>query len=193
MPEEFVIRLNRREGSLEISGPDKEWINEKLKELSVVYEAEPPAKPARKAEDESAADKKEQQKTPRARKAAGRSSGRSQKNPALEKQMVSETKKKLQAWADARNKAFDSGLPAQAAILGAFLMDELQMGSIDSDDLYTLYSIMGWSIPGNPRAQLSNAQIRNGYFTGFKDGKTQLSHTGETFGRNGALNKPANK
>src|SRR5215207_4137391 len=35
----YSVRLNRRDGTLEITGPDKDWVSKQLDRLSVVYEA----------------------------------------------------------------------------------------------------------------------------------------------------------
>jgi hypothetical protein len=113
-----------------------------------------------------------------------------QTDPEVEKVMTAEARKGLDAWVGARREAFDTaGRSAQAAILATFLRDELKITQVDAEGLYTLYVVMGWPAPGNPRAQLQNAQQRDKYFLGFKDGKTELSHSGENFGRTVSLDK----
>ena len=112
-----------------------------------------------------------------------------QTDPAIEKAMTPEARRGLEAWVGARREAFDKGgRSAQAAILGAFLRDELKITQVDSAVLYTLYAVMGWPV-GNPSSQLHNAQQRDKYFLGYKDGKAELSHSGENFGRTGSLDK----
>jgi len=46
---------------------------------------------------------------------------------------------------------------------------------------------MGWPVPGNPRAALANANQRDGYFTGFSNGKVQLTRAGQDFGRHDSI------
>jgi len=66
-------------------------------------------------------------------------------------------------------------------------MDELAWDRVDHHDLYTVYSAMGYEMPSNLRSQLVNARQRDKYFGGVVDGKTQLSHAGETFGRHKSI------
>src|SRR5438270_10227278 len=100
MPDEYVVRLNRRDGSLEISGPDKEWIDAKLKELAVVIESSLP--PATEAEQpgggSGSSSDKAGPKPPKPRRATSRSGGRVQTNPEVEKAMTAEARKGLDAW-----------------------------------------------------------------------------------------------
>ena len=49
-----------------------------------------------------------------------------------------------------------------------------------------VYAVMGWPAASNVRAQLNNAKDRNGYFGGWANGKVQLTHKGENFGRHDA-------
>lgn len=68
--------------------------------------------------------------------------------------------------------------PCSAAHLG-------RRRHIDEDDLYTVYSVMGWTgdAPSNYRSQINNARQRNGYFGRWAEGRVQLTHAGERFGR----------
>jgi hypothetical protein len=42
---------------------------------------------------------------------------------------------------------------------------------------------MGWKAPVNPRAVINNARNRDKFFTGWVNGKTNLSVRGQNFGR----------
>jgi hypothetical protein len=195
MPSEYSIKINRRDGAVEITGGDKEWVDAKLKELAIVFR-DVPAQPLRTLETNTAdrgqpavGGNEAPERARRGKRGLGRATTRAKKNPELEKLLTSDARRKLEAFVAARRVAFDDNLQAQSAILATFLMDELGQQSIDRHDLYTIYSLMGWQGPANPGAALLNAQQRNGYFTGFSGGKTQLTHTGENFGRFGSVKK----
>jgi hypothetical protein len=194
MPSDYSIKVNRRDGAVEITGGDKEWVDAKLKELAIIFKDVPlqPRVPESHAGDRghvAASGPETQDRTRRGKRGAGRTATRARKNPDLEKMLTSEMKRKLEDFVNARRSSFDGNLQAQSAILATFLMDELGQQSIDRHDLYTVYTLMGWQGPANPGAALLNAQQRNGYFTGFTGGKTQLTHTGENFGRFVSLKK----
>jgi hypothetical protein len=195
---EYSVRINRREGIVEIEGTDKDWIAEQLKRLAPVYEqpaaaavttqtqapapsnggtptAETPAKPAAPTPTVS-----------RGRRGRGRAT----RKPELEKALTPDIREALEKYREERSKAWRS-LVAQAAIIATFLMDHVggdwSEGWIDEDDLYTVYNVMGWADgPSNFRSQLSNARQRNGYFGPSRNGRTQLTHGGEKFGRHGS-------
>jgi hypothetical protein len=193
MAADFSVRINRKEGVVEIEGPDKEWIATQLDRLAVVYETAPAndvpaadpsassgsATPAAAAMPTAA----KPQAPSRSRKASGRSANRANRNPELEKALTSDVRTSLQAFVDERVASWKSQ-PNQAAIIATFLMDNASTdGWINEDDLYTAYSVMGWPSPSNFRSQIDNARARNGYFGAWTDGRVQLTHAGEKFGR----------
>jgi hypothetical protein len=185
MPEDmYSVKINRTEGVIEITGADKEWISAELDKLVGVLAAPAPARAARKNEAPAANQQSGAETRPRAR----RSTDRAELKPALEKLLTSEVKKKLQSYVDARAANWKAQT-SQVAIIATFLLDELGWKSIDEDDLYTVYVSMGWPTPGKPRSTLENARGRNGYFGPWSDGKLQLSHKGENFGRAGSMSK----
>jgi hypothetical protein len=189
MAAEYVVRVNRRDGVVEIEAPDKEWVAEQLDRLAVVYEqhpgaitgaphtnAPPTAPPTNGAPGTPAA--------PR-RTRSGRS-GRAARNPELEAKLTPDVRAQLQAWRDERENHW-SQQPNQAVIVATFLMDVVGTdGSVDEDDLYTVFSVMGWPGPSNYRSVISNARQRKGYFGALVDGRSQLTHSGEQFGRHAA-------
>jgi hypothetical protein len=196
MAADFSVRINRKEGVVEIEGSDKEWIAKQLDRLAVVYETPPPntetsADPTRPSGSASSADAikprvAKPQASSRARKSGGRGANRASRNPELEKVLTSDVRTALQAFVDERVGTWKSR-PNQAAIIATFLMDNANTdGWIDEGDLYTVYSVMGWPSPSNFRAQIDNARQRNGYFGSWTDGRAQLTHAGEQFGRHGS-------
>jgi hypothetical protein len=201
---EFAVRINTKEGALEVIGPDKEWVDAKLEQLSPVFsgyqrqidEDEGAAKPrtstgkaARKkpaqAVSTSAEAPEDGAATAKRRRGAG---GRSEINPELREQLTTEVKQKLRGYIDARRGQWDGSQSAQAAIIATFLHDELGMRGVDQHDLYTVYSAMGERVPRNIRSQLTNARQRARYFEGISGGKMVLSHAGENFVRFDSLN-----
>ena len=83
-------------------------------------------------------------------------------------------------YVDARRTAFDKKTTNAIAILAGFLRDEVNVSKVDEDDLYTIYSVMGWPAP-DIGAALRNAYNRERFFGGLTDGKRELTHTGENF------------
>lgn len=189
MASEYSVRINRRDGIVEIEAPDKEWIAEQLDRLTVVYGEAPggtsapvqPSAPASRSEGPQA--KAESGTKPR--KASRSSSGRASRKPELEQVLTPDLRAKLEQYIEERRAGGWKSKPGQAAIIATFLMDNVGWeGWIDPDDLYTVYSLMGITdAPSNYRSQLSNARQRNGYFGAWVDGRVQLTHSGERFGR----------
>lgn len=194
MTADFSIRINRREGSLEIEGPDKDWITKQLDRLSVVYESPPPTEPSStgtkipaSGATEKAATKSGGGSNPpsRTRRSGGRGAHRASMKPELDQALTPELRSALEDYKEERMTAWKSN-PNQAAIIATFLMDNVDWGGwIDEDDLYTVYSVMGWTgdAPSNYRSQINNARQRNGYFGRWAEGRVQLTHAGERFGR----------
>ncbi|RKQ84988.1 hypothetical protein C8N24_6619 [Solirubrobacter pauli] len=194
MPEAFSVRINRRDGIVEIDGPDKDWITEQLDRLSVVY-TEPPGSAATSTASTSASEGvKSTTKAAgteatgtRSRRSGKSSTTRASRKPELEQALTTEIKTALEAYIEERASGWKSKT-GQAAIIATFLMDNVSWGGwIDPDDLYTVYSVMGITdAPSNFRSQISNARQRNGYFGAWTDGRAQLTHGGERFGRHGS-------
>jgi hypothetical protein len=196
MAGDFSVRINRKEGVVEIEGSDKEWIATQLEKLAVVYESSPESAevqesaPSAKdiAPQVSGTRKGDAAAKPsagRGRKAS-RGSGRTSRDPELEKALTPELRSSLQAFVDERKKAWKNKA-SQAAIIATFLLDNLESdGWVDDSVLYTIYSVMGWSAPSNFRAQIDNGRNRSGYFGGWTNGRVQLTHAGEQFGRHGS-------
>jgi hypothetical protein len=183
----YSVKVNRQEGAVEINGPDKVWVAEQLARLAVVFESAPtPAqqsgggKPAAGANGGGGGE----QKPAQARRRASASS-KATRVPELEQKLTKEVRAKLDTYKREREGKWTK-LSTQAAVIATFLQDELEMETVSPDDMYTVYSAMGWRSPGNPRKQLDNARARDGYFLGWTSGRLALSHTGENFGRHGA-------
>jgi hypothetical protein len=197
MAADFSVRINRKDGVVEIEGSDKEWIAQQLDRLAVVYETLPPNAPQPSHDPVASsgsgspagaakAPPAKPQAPSRSRKAGGRGANRASRNPELEKSLTSELRAALQAFVDERIASWKSQ-PNQAGIIATFLMDNVNTeGWINEDDLYTVYSVMGWPSPSNFRSQIDNARARNGYFGVWTDGRVQLTHAGEQFGRHGS-------
>lgn len=189
MPDEdYVVRVNASEGIVEVSGPDRDWVSERLSQLEPVYAGRAP-KTADSSHSGSTGKSKSSNKSPAKRKGKSKSggSGRAHVVDAIKTSMTKEKRDSLKDFLAKREKAFNKNQQNQAAILATFLQDELDHDWNDHNDLYTLYSVMGIDAPGNPSAQLQNATERDKFFSGMTDGKRQLTHKGENFGRTGSL------
>lgn len=201
MPE-YAIRINSSQGAVEVIGPDKDWVDAKLEELSPVfkdYAASPgespqterkrPARrrtPVKKHDDEQVSTTT--QRRPR------RASTRAETNPELASRLTSELKREFGEWVKDRQKAWDHAQTGQAAIIATFLQDRLQWRGVNEDDLYTVYSAMGWRSPKNIRSQLINARQRSQYFErNVENGRSILSHHGENFARHDSLDTGADE
>lgn len=201
MPDGYSVKINRRDGALEITGDDKAWVDAKLKELSAVW-SEPvgdPTDPAggdsgssrgrvqtakRKAPAEAATS---EGATGRRRAGGGGGGGRVGRNEELATQLTPDVRKTLAAYVKERQAAFDKTQPQAAAIIAWFLRDNLGMSAITASDLYTVYAVMGWRTPRKPRAALDNAKARDNFFS-VSRGSYTLTHHGENYGRHDSLN-----
>ncbi len=193
-PSDYMVRMNLKDGALEISGPDKSWVDAKIEQLRETvlagYEpAEQERPPRNQAKRRTARNKTTTSPPdpttgdrPTAKRSRG-TSGRSSINEELQALMTAEVRSALQQYVAARRKAWDGSQSAQAAIIATFLHDKLGIDGVDQDDLYTVYTVMGERTPGNIRSQLTNARQRARYFAGIQDGKMVLSHAGENFAR----------
>jgi hypothetical protein len=199
---EYTVRINRRDGVLEVIGPEKEWVDAKVEQLSRVF-ADYAPRPDDGEGDARIISTTSKRATVRRKKTSAvaptrddtsetttprrqRRTGRAEVNRDLASQLTTELKGRLSAYVAARSKAWKNQ-SAQAAIIATFLHDELEWVGVDQDDLYTVYSGMGWVIPKNIQSQLTNARQRARYFGGSSDGKLILSHAGENFARHESL------
>jgi hypothetical protein len=193
-PSDFAVEVNIQDGTLKVSGPDKDWVDSKIDQLQDTVLAgykpveeepeqkrEPPKRRATKKPAAPAADGTGERPAPKRGRTA--SSSRSSINEELQALMTSDVKSELQQYVSARRKAWDGSQSAQAVIIATFLHDKLGIDGVDQHDLYTVYTAMGERTPGNIRSQLTNARQRARYFAGLQDGKMVLSHAGENFAR----------
>jgi hypothetical protein len=187
MSENYSIRINIREGLVEITGEDKTWVSERLAELKEIYSSPSPIKAPKVTETSSAGKQSLGKAQPGQKKKTSPTSGRAQKNPELAAKLTKEVQQSLEKYMQARKINFDKSLPAQAAVIAIFLNDELGWAGVDQHDLYTVYSTMGWRQPGNIKSQLNNALSRNNYFGGVTDGKYIPSLKGENYARHDSL------
>ena len=180
----YTVRINRRDGAVEITGGDKAWIAEQLDKLAVVYSAEPASQPQPTTEGPTtnggdAGAVGTRRRKARARSASGGSRSKQGPSPVTEK-LTGEVAQKLEAFVAERDF---KGTQKQAAIIAGFLEDELAFDGIDQDDLAEVYNVMGWRAPVNPRAVINNARNRDKFFQGWVGGRTRLSTTGRNFVR----------
>lgn len=199
MAAEFSIKINRRDGALEINGPEQEWVDRKLIELRDVYtgqlpsvseavtHSEPPvtqqtrrkgpARPTNMTKSGAADVSAEKANRPR------RSGGRPQRNPELESKLTREVVERFMNYVAERQQSWDKKQTHQAAIIATFLEEELGWPGVNEDDLYTIFRLSGLEGPTNYRSMLQNAYGRDKFFVGAEDGKYKLSVAGEKFGR----------
>jgi DNA-binding protein H-NS len=180
----YNVKINRRDGVVEITGTDKAWIAEQLDKLSVVYTDEPPAgvetdSPA--SEGDSGTSTRKPRRRPTAKKKGGTKTKAKAASEVPEK-LTEAMQKKLEQFKEARKDHFKSRQD-QAAIIATFLEDEMKLEGTSSQDLAAVYEIMGWRAPVNARAVINNARDRNNYFRGWSKGRAPLSVTGKNFGR----------
>jgi hypothetical protein len=194
---DYMIRINVQDGLLEITGPDREWVDAKVEQLKPMLVSAPPAETPAGGSPPKRPVKRTRSRIPDASAEAGgitpppvrrvRSSGRSEVNTDLRDLLTPEVRLQFKGYIDARRKPWDKSLSAQAAIIATYLHDELDHAGVDQHDLYTVYTVMGERIPKNIRSQLTNARQRAHYFSGLQDGKMVLSHAGENYARHDAV------
>jgi hypothetical protein len=206
MTQDYSIKINKRDGALEIAGPSQEWVDAKLAELNGIYTTplEPggegaqdsrrgPAAPRpRSRRGEAPRDKGAKaapEETGSAPRRARRSGGRPQRNAELEARLPRDLLEKFSTYIEARKAAWDKKQTNQMAIIATFLEDEIGWTGIDEHDAYTVYRALGIEGPTNYRSTLQNAYGRDRFFSGMDDGKYSLSMPGEKFGRSGSLDK----
>lgn len=193
---EYTVRINSRDGALEVVGPDKEWVDAKVEQLTSVFADYRPGTTTdapERATPKTTSRKRSTSATsttdgvePRPTRRARGTGGRAVINRDLADLLTPDIKKKFGSYVAARRKAWKS-LSNQAAIIAAFLQDEVDWRAVDQHDLYTVYTVMGEKTPGNMRSQLVNARQRARFFGNVVNGKTSLSHKGENFARHDSL------
>jgi hypothetical protein len=183
----YSVKINRRDGAVEITGGDKAWIAEQLDKLAVVYTAELPTESNAGIEDSTTnggnaggTGTGTKRRRSRSKGGGGGSRARNAGPSQVTEKLDAGARKKLEAYVAARDF---KGTQKQAAIIAGFLQDELKFDGIDAADLTAVYDVMGWRKPVNPRAVINNARTRDGYFRGWVGGKTHLSAGGENFAR----------
>jgi hypothetical protein len=184
----YSIRIDRSQGSVEISGPDKAWIAEQLATvLPILTNEKPASKPPHEGRRQDVPDPNGE-KTRKSGSRTRRSSSSSGKaNPNLSGLLTGEMKTKLHGYLEERSKEAKDA-QSQAAVIATFLLDELDWAEVTADDLFTVYSEMGLKIPVT-RAALNNAHSRKGYFSAPDDGKYRVSHKGQNFARHDSKNQ----
>ncbi len=190
MGDEYGVKINRREGALEIVGPDKEWVDAKVEQLSSFLSqpvlAADDGNAGRTGTDSGRPQKLQQRKSAKDGAKTNverpRKRGRPTINEELRGQLKGDIAKELQQYIAHRQSAWDSSKTAQAAIIAGFLHEQLDIEGVDMHDLYTVYSVLG-ERPGNTRSQLINARQRTSYFGGMVNGKAPLSIAGENFAK----------
>jgi hypothetical protein len=198
---EYSIKINRRDGALEITGPEQSWVDAKLQELQTVYmDPLPDAEDGAESSTPSNTGKRAQRRptkkaappvggsesAPKPKAATRRRSGRPKRNPDLEAVLTREAKEGLQEYIHERQAAWDKKQTNQAVIIATYLHDELDWTGVDENDLYTVYRALGLDGPTNFRSVLQNAYNRDKFFSGMEEGKYSLSLPGENFARNKA-------
>lgn len=190
MDDSYRVKINGETGEIDISGPDKEWVAAQFA-VALAQSGESsgggggrskrstPRKTPRTADP----DPSENGGGKRTRRRA--SSGRASRDAALEAKLTKPVQADLQKYRDER-ETYWKPIGNQAAIIASFLEDNLDIEAVGPDQLYTVYSVMGWPTPSNFKKQLENAHYRNGYFGGFTDGAAALTHKGENFARHEA-------
>ncbi|MGB1583372.1 MAG: hypothetical protein ACPHCI_06250 [Solirubrobacterales bacterium] len=181
---DHVVKFNLSDGSIEISSADQQWVDSKLSELTKLLEASD-AKNA-SAPNKKAGKRIGKQPTEKPKGTKSKSANRNskpQKNDELDKLLTKPIQTKLVEFIEERQTAWDAKQTNRAVILAVFLADELDWHGVDANDLYTIFRKLGLDAPGNFSSMLTNAQARDKYFEGAKDGKFHLSLAGENFAR----------
>jgi hypothetical protein len=188
----YSVKINRREGVVEIVGSDSAWVAEQLDKLSPVFTD---AIDDGGGADESPSDRGSGGGSGKSRRTTARRRARTGVTPAasgpdLEEKLTEPLQKKLEQFKAKREANFTSR-QQQAAIIAYFLEDEAGFSDgISAEDLGAVYEVMGWRAPVNPRAVINNARDRNGYFRGWVGGRAKLSVAGRNFARHDALKSP---
>jgi hypothetical protein len=171
MSDLFSIKFNSDAVSFEVQGPDAAWVDQKVSLLRDLLKELPHKQQAATAPNKSAQAAKPTKK---------RTSKEPQTSPDLIDKWSDSTAVKLTSYVEARKEAF-KGTTKEAAIVGTFLKDELNINEITPDDIGFIYRKLGWKTI-NHAAQLGNAATRDKFFDK-NDGAYTLTHQGMVFGR----------
>lgn len=180
----YVVKFNRAESSVEVAGPDKEWVKEQLAHLLSRLDSTP-AQASRRNRATSkatpaaaAAGAAQEHRTSRSR---SRSRGRDGigTNDELAVKLTEEVTDRLAAYMAERPAVTTA--QEQAPVLAAFLAEELELEDVNAADLATVYKVMGWKIPGVQKA-LDNGTDRRQYFTRAR-GRFRLTRHGLNYAR----------
>ncbi len=184
----YSVRIDRSQGLVEISGPDKAWISEQLATVLPILTNEKSSSKRRQEDRQEDAQEPSAEKTRKSGARSRRSSSSSGKvNPNLSELLSDDVKTKLHSYLEERSKEAKDA-QSQAAVIATFLLDELKWTEVTADDLFTVYSEMGLKIPVT-RAALNNAHSRKGYFSAPNDGNYRVSHKGQNFARHDSKNQ----
>lgn len=185
--EHYTVKINRRDGVVEITGTDKEWIAEQIEALRVVYEQQPdevteaadspPLDPDAAAEQQPAGDAETNGKLGTKPRRARGGGFRGTRISDLANKLDAETRARLEKHMSEREAGIKDA-PDRAAVVAAFLEDTLKLDSESPNDLYTVADVMGWPT-ANPRNALDNGKTRKKYFTSAGRGRYRLTHTGQ--------------
>jgi hypothetical protein len=195
--ENYSVKINRRDGTVEVTGADKEWVAEQLDKLSAVFTApvsddEGSNSPGEQRSRQSGGGRTQ---TTRRRKSTLRvaSPGNggdvaSEADAVIGEKLTSEAQEQLREYMREREaKGHWGSKQNQAAIIAGFLEMELGFDGISAVELAKVYEVMGWHEPGNPRALINNARERNKYFQNWVGGRVKLSAKGRNFARHDSL------
>lgn len=174
----YSVKFNRAESAVEVAGPDKEWVEEQFAELLPRLDTalpEPSKRTQAPAEAARAAGGATKPRRPRRSSAAGGIGA----NDELAAALTEEVTNRLESYM-AERPAVKSAQD-QAPVLAAFLADELHLEDVSAEDLGTVYKVMGWKIPGVPKA-LKNGTDRKQYFTRAR-GRFRLTRHGLNYAR----------
>jgi hypothetical protein len=174
----YSAKFNRTEGTVEVVGPDKQWVNEQLAELLSRLEAVPASPANGKANNKPAA-------APAAAPVAkSKRSGRAARGGAA---MNDDLAAKLTEDVTDRLAAYTAERPSvktatdEAPVIAAFLGEQFDLQDVSVSDLFTIYSVMGWKIPALKQS-LDNGTDRKQYFTR-ANGRYRLTRQGLNFAR----------
>lgn len=180
MSDLYSVKLNRSEGSVEISGPDKEWLESKLAGLLSVLDT-PTSSSSSPSRDKSTGPKSaDASAAAKPKQSASRRGGSVATDGQFAERFTNEVAERLEAYMGERPAA--KAAQEQVAAITGFLFDELDIPDVGESELNTIYTKMGWPLPALSDA-LRNATERKQYFTRAARGRFQLTRTGLNYAR----------
>jgi hypothetical protein len=182
MSDLYSVKINPSEGSVEVSAPDREWLESKLTELLALLEAptSKPARPARRAPIGSESTSPSTAGKPKSKPRASGRTGSVATDDQLAEQFTDEVAGRLETYMAERPAA--KAAQEQVVAIAGFLSEELQIADVGEIELNTVYTKMGWPLPAIRNA-LQNGAARKNYFTRAAPGRFQLTRTGFNFAR----------